>query len=164
MNKLRADLLEARRLSNNRPRPVEQQRIVLTPSKTGIIKPIADEVFRSPPRKRRKSKPRGRVARRIDDMICSEDEEDSSEDEPKSWKPDWLSELGDVKMATDVEHVIESIKGHDQEDGKEAKKLVWDHGATPKGAKSDENFLKWMRAYSAHESKKQMKTDDLIFQ
>jgi len=93
----------------------------------------------------------------MENEVSSDDSEDN---EPEPWDPPHIiDELKDTAVTTNLPLIISSIKGEDED-----KEIVWDHGETKKGKKSDENLFAWLEAYAAHECRRKRGLDDLIFE
>lgn len=127
--------------------------------KHGPIKPVIEEVFPEKTEKKKKAK------KVLPDHMYDSDSSDDEEEKPKAWDPPSIMDnLKDPSVVNDISHVIATIKGEEGEGDKdEKKKIVWDHGASKEGEKSDANLHAWLEAFSAHECLRKREQDDLIF-
>ncbi len=131
--------------------------------KNGTLRTVIEEVFsdeedQKTKKKKKKEKKRSRIEKLfLENEVSSSDD---SDDEPQPWDPPQIMDnLKDSKVVTDISAVIASIKGEDEDN-----EIVWNHGKTAKGLKSDENLFSWIEAYSAHECRRKRGQDDLIFE
>lgn len=83
--------------------------------------------------------------------IRKTEEEEDRKKKKKAWE---TPDLDDDKQTLDLPGVIKSIKDEN---------VVWDHGETKLGRKSDRNFFIWFEAYSLHQYKRKQQSDDSIF-
>ncbi len=107
-----------------------------------------------------------------------DDEEKKTEKKEKPHKAPWgpseiLEHLEDPEVVCNVDKIIDSFQIHDKRnkyrenvDGGVADNdnIVWDHGASEQGKKSDSNFFYWLQSYCNHQSKRYEEQDNLIFE
>ena len=119
---------------------------------------FSDEEDEKTKKRKKKEKKKKQMEKLFLENEVSSD--DSSDDEPEPWDPPHImDELKDSAVVNNLSMIISSIKGED-----ENKEIVWDHGKTKKGEKSDENLFTWLEAYSAHECRRKRALDDVIFE
>lgn len=105
----------------------------------------------------------------IDDEEIDEDmDEDEEDDKRIPWGPtSVLDHLNEPPAVTNLDAVFSTFHGEDVNRGKKKKEqkiVVWDHGATPKGKISDNNFFLWFEAYSAQECRVKRERENKIFE
>ena len=154
--------------------PDEKHQIILPkkPRNSEKLLGVEEEAKRSA--HRNSSKRKGREGEGILNPITQidkEEEEDSDDDEKNkkkkkkkgiqkvAWGPkEILEHLEDENVVLDLQQtVLPSLttpsSSSQQKGGEEAdndkEKIVWDHGDTKEGEKSDNNFFLWLEAYSS---------------
>jgi len=108
-----------------------------------------------PMRKTKKNKNKKKKRKSLQHHMEPEyDSDDTSEEEEETaWEHP--KDLEKQEAVQDLNAIIPTLK----ED-----LVVWDHSKTLLGEKSDNNFIKWLTAYSKHECVGKRKRDDLIFE
>lgn len=129
--------------------------------KKGPIQIVEKEVFPEKSKKKKKAKKTHNfLPERFYDS--SDEEEDEKEEKPKAWNPpEIMQNLKNEAVVRNVPMIIASIKGEENSD--KPKKIVWDHGETAKGKKSDQHLFQWLQAYSAYECIRKRAKNDIIF-
>lgn len=103
--------------------------------------------------------------REEDSTVFGDEDTDEEEDAKEAtvrripWGPkEILEHLDNPQIVGNVEAVIASLNGPDEEKEERDKKgkkqkvreiVVWDHGKTSDGQKSDNNFFLWLESYAA---------------
>jgi hypothetical protein len=108
-----------------------------------------------------------------------EDEEDNQKSKKKKkktrhvpWGPkEILEHLDDPQVVLDLDGTIlpSLLKQADELEDKKKKTqtteiIVWDHGKTPEGEKSDNNFFLWLESYSALRCNEKKEEENAAFQ
>lgn len=126
---------------------------------TVIEEVFSDEEDEKTKKRKKKERKKSRIEKLfLENEVSSTD--DDEEDKPEAWDPPHImDELKDPAVVANLPAIIASIKGEDED-----KEIVWDHGASKKGKKSDENLFIWLEAFSGHECLRKRKLDDLIFE
>lgn len=114
------------------------------------------------------------VLQEDDDSDSEEEDEGEKKIERLPWGPsNILEHLDNPEVVGDVEAVIQSLHDPSKSDepelddnGKKKKKeqvVVWDHGKTEEGRKSDNNFFLWLEAYSALKCNEKKIEENAVF-
>jgi hypothetical protein len=143
------------------PRIIPSGRVDMIPKRkrNANLIPVEKEVFSDEPKQKKLKRAPLEVRLRPE-----YDEENEEPPKPEAWEPkEILDHLKNKGIVTNVGRVVASIKGKGQ-DGAEDKIIVWDHGESALGKKSDTNLFRWLVAYAAHECVRKRSKDDEVFE